>query len=110
LKMVLAKDASQIGIMKGLGLSVRSIRLQYLTSMLATSILGIAFGTAAASLLGERLAGMFLSFMGASDIDFVIVPIHAYLLCPLALLIAVTGAAFAGMDPIKKNTVMELGK
>lgn len=110
LKMVLAKDASQIGIMKGMGLSVRSIRLHYLTSMLATSVLGIALGTAAASLLGEMLAGMFLSFMGASDINFVIVPVHAYLLCPLALLIAVTGAALAGMDPIKKNTVMELGK
>jgi len=110
LKMVLAKDASQIGIMKGMGVSSRSIQLQYLTSMLVVSIFGIGAGAATASLLGEQIAGLLLSIMGASDIDFVIVPIHAYLLCPLALLIAVAGAALAGMDPIRKNSIIGMGK
>lgn len=111
LNMLLAKESSRIAVMKSLGFMNAHIRAQYLTRMLIVLLAGIAIGTIGAGTLGEGLAGLLMSFMGASRIEFEIRPIVTYLACPLALGLLVTAAALASLRPLKKynlaNTAME---
>ena len=90
--MLLAKDASQIAIMRALGLPGRGIRLQYAARALLALVIGIVPGTAAAVTLGERLAGTLIN--GVSRLSFVIDPVGSFIVCPLALLTAVLATLF----------------
>lgn len=89
-KMLIAKEAGQIAIMKSLGFTLKDIGKQYLTRTLLTLTAGVVLGVWSASFLGEKLAGLILS--GISDMQFVIHPLSVYFLCPMALIAAVTAA------------------
>ena len=90
LKMLIAKDSSQIVIMKSLGLSLKDIQLQYITRALVVLNTGIILGTVFSNTIGQSMIGAVLSMVGASKIEFIINPVHAYILSPVALIIIVT--------------------
>lgn len=90
LKMLIAKDSSQIVIMKSLGLSLKDIQLQYITRALVVLNAGIILGTVFSNTIGQSMIGAILSMVGASNIEFIINPVHAYILSPIALIIIVT--------------------
>jgi putative ABC transport system permease protein len=90
LKMLIAKDVSQIVIMKSLGFSLQDIRVQYVTRALLILNSGIILGTVLSNTLGQSLIGAALSMVGAPNIEFVINPLHAYVLSPVALMIIVS--------------------
>ena len=90
LKMLIAKDSSQIVIMKSLGFSLKDIRLQYITRALVVLNAGIILGTVFSNTIGQSMIGAILSMVGASNIEFIINPVHAYILSPIALIIIVT--------------------
>ncbi len=90
LKMLIAKDVSQIVIMKSLGFSLQDIRVQYVTRALLILNSGIILGTVCSNTLGQSLIGAALSMVGAPNIEFVINPLHAYVLSPVALMIIVS--------------------
>lgn len=108
LRMLIAKDYSQIAIMKSIGFSLCNIRVQYVTRALAVLLIGIVIGTVISNTAGQMLVSVLLSFMGASHIDFVINPLQAYLLCPLILLLAVTITTFICMSSIKRYSIIEM--
>ncbi|QQK78984.1 FtsX-like permease family protein [Salicibibacter cibi] len=108
LKMLIAKDDAQISIMKSIGFSFKDIRTQYVTRTLLVLGVGIIFGTIVANTVGQRVVSLLLSFMGASEISFVIDPIQAYILCPLLLMIVVTIATFMSIVSIKKSSIADL--
>jgi putative ABC transport system permease protein len=107
LKMLTAKDARQIAIMRSLGLSQSDIRRQYLAKMLTVLLPGIILGMIAANTLGEMLAGVIMSNMGASKIEFIINPFQAYLLCPLGFIVTVTVTTILGIRTMKEANIRE---
>jgi putative ABC transport system permease protein len=89
LKMLLAKDASQIAILRSIGFTLEEIRKQYQVRLLLVSGLGILLGTIVANTIGQKFALFLGSFMGASNIQFVVNPVVAYLILPLFFMLIV---------------------
>lgn len=89
LRMLLSKDMSQIAIMRSVGITLKQIRHQYMAGTLMVLLLGITIGVLASDFLGEFLVSLAMTTMGAARIEFVQVLWQTWLLCPLALLIAV---------------------
>lgn len=108
LKMMIAKDFSQIAIMKGIGFSLKDIRVQYITKALLVLNVGIILGTVFSNTIGQSLVSAIWSFMGASKIRFVINPVQAYILFPLALMIAVSFTTLINTSQIKKSSIAEI--
>lgn len=87
-RMLIAKEARQIAIMKSMGFTVFDIMKQYFTRAVLILISGTIIGTLTANLLGEKLAGLLIS--GVSQMRFVIDPFYTCILCPIALILTVT--------------------
>lgn len=86
-KMMLARDAGQIAIMKSLGFRAAHIRTQYTTAFVLCLVLGLTLGTVGAATLGEGLVGMLMASAGTAHIEFIIDPLVTYV-ATLALLLA----------------------
>ena len=108
LKMLIARDASQIAIMKSLGFSLRNIRVQYLTKTLFLLAIGILLGTIFANTGGQRLVSMLWSFIGAAQISFIIDPLQAYLLLPLLLMLTVSITTLISIVGIKDTSIIKM--
>ncbi len=108
LKMLVAKDYSQIAIMKSIGFSLTGIRVQYITRSLLVLNIGIIIGVIVSNTVGQGIVSVLLSFMGASKIKFVIDPVQAYILCPLVLMLAVTVTTLISIVSVKKSSIAEM--
>jgi len=108
LKMLIAKDMSQIAIMKGLGFSLQNIQLQYITRALLILNSGIILGTIFSNTLGQNLIGAVLSIVGAPNIEFIINPVHAYMVSPIALMIIVTITTFLSIASMKDFNISDM--
>ncbi len=102
-KMLLAKDSSQILIMKNIGFSYKDIRIQYITRSIVIVLLGIVTGTCIAATFGEMLVSWLGSFMGAAHIKFVVNPIVSYIICPAILFISVTATTLFSSFTMKQT-------
>ncbi|NBF40450.1 MAG: FtsX-like permease family protein, partial [Spirochaetes bacterium] len=105
LRMLISKDARRIAIMKSLGFSLRSLRVQYLTTALLLLTIGIGAGTFFSNTIGQRLVSLLWGFMGASQIRFVIDPLQAYVLMPLLLMLAVAATTMVSIRGIKEQSI-----
>lgn len=92
-QMVIARDGSQIAIQRGLGVSDRSLRVQYLTRFLVVLIAGIVAGTALVATAGQWLVAGAMGQLGAPALRFDVVPLLAYITVPAALTATVVVAA-----------------
>lgn len=108
LKMLVAKHYSQIAIMKAIGFSLNDIRLQYLARSLFVLNLGILFGAIMSNTVGQKLVGIMWSFMGASEIKFIINPLQIYIVCPLLLMSVVTMTTLVSIALIKKIHITKM--
>ncbi|MFJ8235031.1 FtsX-like permease family protein [Ureibacillus sp. NPDC094379] len=89
LKMLLAKDLSQIAIMRSLGLTLQQIKNQYMAGTLMVLLIGMVFGVFTAQFLGEYLVTFAMSFMGAAKMELIQVAWQTWLLLPLVFIIVV---------------------
>lgn len=108
LKMLIAKELSQIAIMRGIGLRLKDIQLQYITRALVVLNSGIIVGTLFSNTIGQGLLSAVLSIVGASKIDFVINPLQAYLISPAALIIIVTLTTLVSITSIKEFKISDI--
>jgi len=108
MKMLIAKDTSQIAIMKSLGASVRDTREQYLTRALVVLNIGIILGTVISNTFGQSLVSALWSQMGASSIKFVINPLQAYILCPLILMAIVSVTTLISIVSVKETSIAQM--
>ena len=108
LNMVIRKDADQIAVMRGIGFSLRQIRVQYLSRALIVLGMGIGLGTLFSNTLGQHLVSALWAMMGASQISFVINPMLSYLLLPLLLTAAVSITTLASVRSIKESNLTEM--
>lgn len=100
LKMLTAKDSSQIAIMRGLGFSPGDIRQQYIARTLTVLLTGIIIGTIMAGALGGTLVSVIIP--GVSSLRLNINPLASYLLCPLSLIAAVIVTVIISSAAIKR--------
>ena len=108
LKMLIAKDLSQIAIMRSMGLTLRDIQIQYMTRALIILNSGIIVGTIISHTIGQKLLSAILSVIGASDIKFVVNPIEAYILSPAALIIIVSITTIVSLRAIKELSISDI--
>lgn len=108
LNMLITKDAAQIAVMRGIGFSLHQIRQQYLTRALFLLAMGILLGTLFSNTVGQRLVSAIWSFMGASQIKFVINPVQAYLIFPLLLLACVSLTTLVSIRGVKENSIAQM--
>ncbi|MCL1913111.1 MAG: ABC transporter permease [Eubacteriaceae bacterium] len=102
LKMILAKDRSQITIMKGLGFNSSHIQSQYIAAFVFCLVLGLVLGVVGANTFGEMLIGALMSGIGASKISFIIKPVISFVACPLLLMLAVVITVLVSARSIHK--------
>ena len=88
-QMVIARDRSQIAIQRGLGVSDRSLRLQYLTRFLVVLVAGIALGTVLVATVGRWMVAGVIGTLGAPALRFDVDPLLAYVAVPLSLIATV---------------------
>ena len=102
-KMLIAKDTHQVAIMRGLGISYSSMRLQYLTRAAIILVIGVIIGSIAAVSLGQGPAGLLIS--GISSMRFIINPFISYVISPLVLALVVGITVFVGCASMRKVNV-----
>ncbi|MFJ8353953.1 ABC transporter permease [Bacillus paramycoides] len=107
-KMLLAKDSSQILIMRSIGFSYKDIRMQYVTRSIAIVLIGIVTGTFIAATFGEMLVSLLGSFMGAAHIKFVVNPVVSYVICPAVLFIAVSATTLFSSFTVKQTNDLKV--
>ncbi|WP_315118282.1 ABC transporter permease [uncultured Clostridium sp.] len=107
MKMLVAKDRYSIAVMKAFGFTNSDITVQYVSRSVFVLIVGIIFGTFLANTLGEMLAGMAISFFGATSFKFTVNPLSAYILCPLMMVCSVLIATIIGISGIEKIRIYE---
>jgi putative ABC transport system permease protein len=107
LSMLITKDSSQIAIMRSMGFSLHNIRVQYLTRALLLLSIGLVLGTVFSNTLGQRVVSVLWSFMGASQIRFVIDPFQAYVLLPLLLMLTVSITTLISIAGIKEASIAQ---
>lgn len=108
LNLLIAKDRRQIAIMKAIGFSFSDIRIQYLVRTLLVLNLGIFGGAMISNTVGQHMVSVMWSFMGASEIKFIIHPLQIYVLCPLIFMGIVSIAAIASIAMVKKATIQDM--
>ena len=106
LKMLIARERTQIAAMYSMGFCPADIRRQYGLRIFTVLAAGILAGTAAAGTAGPYIAGMLLP--GISHMRFIINPLISYLLCPLLLFLCVGAATAAAVRQVKDIQVMAL--
>jgi putative ABC transport system permease protein len=103
-RMLIAKDAHQIAIMRSLGLSFKDVQLQYITRAIIVLLIGIIAGSIAAVTLGQGLVGILMP--GISSMRFIINPVMSFIVCPLTLAAVVGVTVCIGSSSIKNISIM----
>lgn len=103
IKMLIAKDDTQIAIMKRIGFSSGAIRLQHVCRSLFVLVIGMSLGTILANTLGQLLVSSIMSMAGAPKINFVVDPVQAFILWPLIFFSVVLVTTLMCTTSIKKS-------
>ncbi|GLC87685.1 ABC transporter permease [Lysinibacillus piscis] len=110
MKMLLAKEATQIAIMRSLGFTVQILRLQYTIRIVCVVLLAIVSGMILAQTIGQVLLRQLGAIMGAPNIALLTHPYMSYLICPLLLLSIVLIAVWLSSKGLKQQKMlMKLG-
>lgn len=103
LQMLIRKDRQRIAIQRSIGFSLAHIRTQYLTLTLTVLAIGIGIGTVLSNTLGREIVGFLWSFMGASNISFVVEPLKTYLALPVLFATVVAGTTGITTSQLSKT-------
>ena len=110
LKLRLAKDLSEIAVLKAIGFSGRDIKKQYLIKIGCVSLTGIFAGTVLTGALGERIVNLVLSIsgLGVQKVELVVNPLVQYILIPLLLLSLILFATVIVLRTTKSYNIISL--
>lgn len=103
-KMILAKEAKNIAIMKSIGISSKTLQQQYIIRALFTLLIGLIVGVILTNVLGTQVASLLLS--GVSKLTFVTNPLIKYLMIPFSLVLVVSVSVYIVSVSIKKINIM----
>lgn len=105
LKMLIAKDYSQITIMRAIGFSSNQLRLQYILKSLIVLNLAIIVGVTFSNLIDQKLISFIWALMGAPKITLVINYFEVTFLIPLIFIIIMTVTTIFSTNLIKKTKI-----
>lgn len=110
MKLRLAKDVSQISILKAVGFSNSDIRRQYLYKVGLVSLAGVLCGSLFANLFGDNITSVVFASMnlGISKIAFIVNPWTAFLLLPSLLFAVSLSATWLCTGQVKGYHVVSL--
>ncbi|MBU3875908.1 FtsX-like permease family protein [Faecalicatena sp. AGMB00832] len=103
-KMILAKEAKNIAIMKSIGISTKTLQRQYIVRALFTLLIGLIVGVVLTNVLGTQVGSLLLS--GVSKLTFVTNPLINYLIIPFSLVLVVSLSVYIVSVSIKKMNIM----
>jgi putative ABC transport system permease protein len=106
MRMVIAREASSLAVMRGMGFTLRDLRIQYLLKSLLPLGVGISAGTVFSNTLGQKGVSVIWSLMGASRIEFVVDPVQAYIILPLLLWGAVSATTLSALSAVKETNII----
>ncbi len=108
LKMRLAKDLSEIAILKAGGFSERDIIQQYMMKIGIVSVTGILVGIISTDVLGEKIVNAALSIagIGVKRVELISNPIIEYLICPLFMIVLIQFVTWVVVRTIKKYNII----
>lgn len=112
LKLRLAKDLSEIAILKAIGFSEKDIMQQYLIKIGCVSITGILAGILISNFLGEKMINAVLGIteLGINKIELISNPVIGYIFCPLLLLAVILQISWSSLRTIKKYNIISIIK
>ena len=88
MKLMVTKDRQSIAVMRSLGFTNLDIARQYMCRSVFVLAIGVVIGTLMAGTFGERLAGMVISYFGATTFHFTVNSLFTYFISPLIMLFA----------------------
>ena len=110
MRMLVAKDRYASAVLKAFGYTNRDIKAQYVSRTVFVLIVGIVLGTLLANTLGEMMAGVMISLLGASTFQFAVNPLTAYLLAPLMMIgtvLLATRIGVSGAGQVKISDIIK---
>ncbi|WP_315114155.1 ABC transporter permease [Clostridium intestinale] len=112
LKLRLAKDFSEISILKAIGFSEKDIKKQYMIKVGGVSILGIILGILLTNLIGESLvnAALSISGIGIKNINLITNSLIEYIVFPIVLIVLILIVILAVMRKTKKFEITSIVK
>lgn len=110
LKLRLAKDMSEIAVLKAIGFTELDIKKQYLIKTGYVSIIGIFAGIILTDLLGERIVNLTLSIsgLGVKKVELINDPLVQYILVPLLLLVLILTATWFVLRTIERYNIISI--
>ncbi|WP_091540842.1 ABC transporter permease [Alkaliphilus peptidifermentans] len=110
LKLRLAKDFSEIAVLKAIGFSELDIKKQYLIKIGCVSITGILAGIILTNVLGEKIINLVLSIsgLGVKKVELIVNPLFQYILVPLLLQVLMLLVTLIVLKTIKKYNIISI--
>lgn len=107
-KMFLIRERGEIGMLKSIGFSNRSLIGWQAKRVMLVLFFGIVIGTLTGAPFSQITSGQVFQMMGASKIEFVINPLEIYVVYPAALFVVTTLACIIAMRRVKRVSVQEM--
>lgn len=107
MKLLIAKDRYSIAVMKSIGFTTSDIIKQYIWRAVIIIVAGVGLGILLAGTLGETLAGMAISSLGASAFQFSVDLPFTWIIAPGLFLLVALFAARLGTRHTGKISVSE---
>ena len=107
MRLVIWRERGESSLKKALGLTASEIRADYLKKLVVYLLTGLVFGILSGLLLGQRLAGVLLGFMGAKGLEFTMDPLSTFLIIPSLMMLSVFAAAAVSLKEVKNIKAYE---
>ena len=107
MRLVIWRERMDSSLKKALGLTSNDIRSDYLKKLVLYLMTGLVLGILSGMMLGQRLAGILLSFMGAKGLEFTMDPVSAFVIIPVLMILSVFAAADVSLREIKNIKAYE---
>jgi putative ABC transport system permease protein len=110
LKLRLAKDLSEIAILKAIGFSEQDLKQQYMIKTGSVSLAGIIAGIILTNILGERIVNIGLSVagIGLKRVELIANPVIEYIICPVLLITMILIVTWMVVKSIKKYNIISI--
>lgn len=110
LKLRLAKDLSEIAILKAIGFSERDIKKQYLIKTGYIFAIGVLVGIILTNALGEKVISLALSIsgLGVKHVELTINSLVQYIMLPSLLLSLILLTAYIVLRDVKKYNIISI--
>ncbi|QGU95559.1 FtsX-like permease family protein [Clostridium bovifaecis] len=108
LKLRLAKDLSEIAVLKAIGFSEQDIKKQYMIKIGFVSAAGILSGIILTDVLGEEIVAAALSIagIGLKKVELISNAVIEYIICPLLLMLLILLVTWIVVRTVKKYNII----